>query len=1012
MNLRQKTILMILATFIVVMGAGAALANIFFLGSFRGLEQEMMKEEVSRFHYLLDSELENLATIANDWAAWDDTYRFIQSSDPAYIASNLVESTFRDLAIRDTLFLNAQDGIVFQASYDAQTGMYGDINVDTLRFLASQKESALQSITSGFFSENGQLMLFSANPILTSLEEGPSRGVLIFVKPYDRQIADHLGFSLASTATLKPYTSADGFGYKRLDGEPAISYDDRDPETIRFSSLLYDVNQKPVFEVEQAMPRTIYQRGQTSMRALLFSLALAGLIASGVSIFSLEKGILSRLSTLSGGIKDYEALYPDADDQLVLRGKDELATLSRTIHRALTGLSSAQSDLSHHLKLERLLVSATAKFINLPIEDIDQGIHEVLEVIGKYSNVDRTYILSLRVSQPFTMDETHEWHSPGTRSSKDEMQNVDVRQLPWWYQQMLAGKPVFTEDIHLLPEEAQPEKEILRRFSVKSIAIIPLIGSGKLIGFLGLDAVKEPARWTEQTATLLGVVGGIITNALDRRNHETKLLLNQDRQKSLMELTQESIQKSNLEATCRSISRQIKSLIDADFGLLVLKLNNHHLSAFLSGRKMNLSPEQQSTLTRLFQETEVGQKSFSRADIDDEGKKFPALGRSYAAFPLRTHSSTIGYMSLGFQNEHVFSKEELMLCQQAAPLVTLAIIKNRALESARRRSQELNALRDTIADITAELETEKLLQTILERAINFLNADGGDFCVFDENKNALWVVAAVNMDDKYLNTLVALGEGAAGIAAASRKAVIIDDYSCWNQKMARYENASLRAAMVTPLIIGDRLLGTVGMFRYSEDKKFSEEDQHLLALFAQHASIALDNAMLFEKIKELARVDPLTGLLNRRSFIERGEYEIQRARRLNRSLALAMVDLDNFKNINDRYGHQVGDLALREVSELLTSNIRNIDIIGRYGGDETVILMPETTVQQALSALERLRTIVEAHPFKKDESVFRMTASIGLTHYPQADISLEEMIAQADKAMYRAKNDGKNQVSL
>ena len=447
--------------------------------------------------------------------------------------------------------------------------------------------------------------------------------------------------------------------------------------------------------------------------------------------------------------KTFTGTYGADDREILLKGRDELSQLSRDVNTALVNLASARDESAEHLELEKLLVTISSKFINLPVSDINHAINQAIETIGKFAGVDRSYLLMIRENEPLIMDNTFEWCSPGTKPVIKELQNVELGNFSWWHSQMKSGKSLFINDIDDLPKAAAAEKEIFSSQSIKSIANIPLFIDGKLAGSLGFDAVREEIEWTEEINILLEVVGGIISNALDRQQHE------------------------------------------------------------------------------------------------------------------------------------------------------ISLSESQALHQ--RRSAELDALRDTITDITSELEINKLLQTILERAINLLSADGGDFCVYDEEEDKLKVVAIVNMNRKYLNTFVNLDEGAAGKVAAERKTIILDDYSVWDEKMNEYEEASLRSAMVTPLIVGERLLGTVGMFHYSPDKRFSEEDQHLLSMFAQHASIALDNAMLFEKIQELARIDEVTGLLNRRSFVERAEYEINRAMRLNHSLALAMIDLDNFKQVNDRY---------------------------------------------------------------------------------------------------------------
>jgi diguanylate cyclase (GGDEF)-like protein len=207
-------------------------------------------------------------------------------------------------------------------------------------------------------------------------------------------------------------------------------------------------------------------------------------------------------------------------------------------------------------------------------------------------------------------------------------------------------------------------------------------------------------------------------------------------------------------------------------------------------------------------------------------------------------------------------------------------------------------------------------------------------------------------------------------------------------------------------------LGCLVIFQYNKALNFTKNDQHLLDIFAQHASISIDNATLFEQMQRMARYDEVTGLLNRRALYETGEYELARANRLDRPIAVAMVDLDNYKEINDNYNHLIGDKVLKEISRLFRENVRNIDIVGRYGGDECVIIMPETDIENACAAIERIRCVLESQAIKVDENQFHITACFGISAYKEKPPSLERIIDEADTAMYAAKEAGRNAIRV
>ncbi|MBI5509725.1 MAG: GGDEF domain-containing protein [Deltaproteobacteria bacterium] len=161
--------------------------------------------------------------------------------------------------------------------------------------------------------------------------------------------------------------------------------------------------------------------------------------------------------------------------------------------------------------------------------------------------------------------------------------------------------------------------------------------------------------------------------------------------------------------------------------------------------------------------------------------------------------------------------------------------------------------------------------------------------------------------------------------------------------------------------------------------------------------------------KQLARLDPLTGLANGRAFFERAGVEIERSRRHRRPLMLAYLDLDNFKSINDAFGHETGDAALRLVADTLRTSTRSVDVVARIGGDEFVLLMPETGVEQGHVLIERIRTRIQrALAAQRWEA----TASIGCMVYAEPPADPERLVAQVDELMFAAKRAGKNRVRL
>jgi len=187
----------------------------------------------------------------------------------------------------------------------------------------------------------------------------------------------------------------------------------------------------------------------------------------------------------------------------------------------------------------------------------------------------------------------------------------------------------------------------------------------------------------------------------------------------------------------------------------------------------------------------------------------------------------------------------------------------------------------------------------------------------------------------------------------------------------------------------------------------SEVNDRLKAETALRSEVG-ERERLEVKLKELAKTDELTGVLNRRGLLEAIDREVQVAYRFKRRFSVLMVDLDHFKKINDTYGHEAGDRALRQAAETCGKILRTVDIVGRLGGDEFAVILPETSIHQARIAAEKLRIAISQTEVRFGQESLLLSASIGVAEWSQADKTGDSTIAEADGALYRAKQEGRN----
>jgi diguanylate cyclase (GGDEF)-like protein len=220
------------------------------------------------------------------------------------------------------------------------------------------------------------------------------------------------------------------------------------------------------------------------------------------------------------------------------------------------------------------------------------------------------------------------------------------------------------------------------------------------------------------------------------------------------------------------------------------------------------------------------------------------------------------------------------------------------------------------------------------------------------------------------------------------------------------------SAMVVPLFVSNRVMGSLQLFRAETDKPFTKEDAQLLWILSLVAENLLTREYANESLLRFAFTDYLTGLRTRGYFEQQLELEFKRAERKQQKFALLMIDIDHFKALNDTFGHHVGDQVLRDVTSILMKDMREVDTVARYGGEEFVIILPETTETGALFVAQRLRRAVDHAKFfaGSPHSVQHLTISIGVALYDTDAQFKRDLIEFADAALYAAKHAGRNRV--
>jgi two-component system, cell cycle response regulator len=324
--------------------------------------------------------------------------------------------------------------------------------------------------------------------------------------------------------------------------------------------------------------------------------------------------------------------------------------------------------------------------------------------------------------------------------------------------------------------------------------------------------------------------------------------------------------------------------------------------------------------------------------------------------------------------------------------------------------QREETLVQIIKEIALVMELDRLSNILMDSAMELTDADGGALLLLNEKSNALIPKAVRGLSGNENETeYFGMQEARYMEILNSRRpeflqAVRIDGGG--EEKMSEM--------MVAPIWAKNEPLGVLVNTKYSDSSRpFSKDDFKLLTLLIEEISGAVYNAVTHYRTKELTIKDDLTEAYNRRYFEHYLEEELMRARRYGSNLSLIFFDVDNLKEVNMQYGHLIGSKSLQEVAHRMILTVRGIDKVVRYGGDEFCVVLPETDTQGAFQVAERIRTTVGGQPFLINETLeISITGSMGIASFPIHASGKEELIRQADKAMFVIKNKTKNAIAV
>ncbi|MEZ4222398.1 MAG: diguanylate cyclase [Polyangiaceae bacterium] len=391
----------------------------------------------------------------------------------------------------------------------------------------------------------------------------------------------------------------------------------------------------------------------------------------------------------------------------------------------------------------------------------------------------------------------------------------------------------------------------------------------------------------------------------------------------------------------------------------------------------------------------------------------PEVGAVCAA-PLMDAGHIRGVLLVDRPVKDPFTSVEEELLTAATHFMLRAIENERVfvqLERAKIEQGKLYRAVDTLAGATTE---RGVIEACVSSAREFAAFDYAIVTLFDRAKGEHEICAVSGDAEELLGERFKHNAGLVSMVVANRHPLPYrGEYDAARQVVftRRLRPPDMPSLLVLPLIVHDRALGTL-VLGSRRRAAFGDSVRPTLEVLASHVAVSLANARMVKRLEEMATTDGMTGLLNKRALVEMAQQKVKSALRFKKPLSVLVCDIDHFKKVNDTYGHDVGDVVIKGFGEVLKRTKRDTDVVGRFGGEEFIVVCEQTDAEGAVLLAERVRTELETTTFHTEAGPLCVTCSLGVATLPHAGESWEGLFKATDEALYASKRGGRNRVTL
>src|SRR5216683_1319133 len=408
----------------------------------------------------------------------------------------------------------------------------------------------------------------------------------------------------------------------------------------------------------------------------------------------------------------------------------------------------------------------------------------------------------------------------------------------------------------------------------------------------------------------------------------------------------------------------------------------------------------------------TGQPLLIRSDLEHARERLGVTfaprrpARSFCAAPVLVNGKATGVMAaMSITREYIFEQRDLDVLKTAAGQVSVAIENARLFGEEQRRSRQFAFLNSVSKTAISSEDAEQMLADIVGHIQKNFRFDHIGIGILDYATKEIEIKVDAGITAREKGKKIPITAGIVGRVERTGETALVNASADGGQIQGLQPGS--RSVLCIPITYGDTLLGVLNV-ESEQERAFSTEDALVMNTLADLLATALHNSFVFQKLQQQSITDGLTSIKTRRFFWESLASEWKRASRSGRPFSVVLIDLDKFKEVNDTYGHLEGDLVLARVGRLLEQKCRQSNVVARYGGDEFIILMPETGVEQAEILAERLRLWISTDPMLNEHHI---TGSFGVASFPVHGFSSEDIIRVADAGMYVSKHAGGNRVS-